>query len=55
MTAMAKLIFLEKKARIGCPVQLDTYVGRDDIHQLAVSDLMTISHEVALYTDVEHV
>jgi len=29
--------------------------GRDDIHQLAVSDLMTISHEVALYTDVEHV
>ncbi|WP_373483221.1 glutamate synthase-related protein [Acetobacterium sp.] len=29
--------------------------GRDDIHQLAVSDLMTISHEVAQYTDIEHV
>lgn len=29
--------------------------GRNDIHQLAVSDLMTISNEVALYTDIEHV
>lgn len=29
--------------------------GRDDIHQLAVGDLMTISHEVAQYTDIEHV
>jgi len=29
--------------------------GRDDIHRLAVSDLMTISNEVALHTDIEHV
>ncbi len=28
--------------------------GRPDVHHLAVSDLVTLSHEVARYTDIEH-
>jgi len=29
--------------------------GKDDIHKLDVSDLMTISNEISLNTDIEHV
>jgi glutamate synthase domain-containing protein 2 len=29
--------------------------GRDDVHKLAVEDLCTVNHEIARYTDIEHV
>ncbi len=28
--------------------------GRDDVHDLDVSDLLTLDHEIAGYTDIEH-
>ena len=28
--------------------------GHDDVHDLSVGDLLTLDHEISLYTDIEH-